>query len=59
MEYCVLQLAQIHERGQGVPANCTKAARYIRVVLAERSDWNAMVTSAVRDLDAGTLCPLH
>lgn len=47
------QLALIHEAGLGVPQNCTKAARYMRVVLAERSDWGANIQTAVKAHDEG------
>ncbi|BDA45006.1 Protein sel-1 homolog 1 [Coccomyxa sp. Obi] len=46
-------LALIHEAGLGVPQNCTKAARYMRVVLAERSDWSANIQTAVKAHDEG------
>jgi hypothetical protein len=48
-----LQLALIHEAGLGVPRNCSKAARYMRVVLAEHSDWSATIQAAVKAHDQG------
>lgn len=47
------QLALVHEGGWGVEADCAKAARYMRVILVERSEWSARIEEAVQALDAG------
>ena len=54
-------LALVHQRGWGVPPNCTKAQYYMQTFIKERSSWSDQMDEAVLAVDAGQCqyCPHH
>ena len=55
-----MQLALMNERGEGMAqANCTAATQYLRIFLAERTNWANEIQMAVDSHDAGAACTCH